>query len=58
MTNGLELRATLPSLLTAWYDGVIVVILCRFLAYSKKNNLTFSAICASVSGDRRQVQRD
>ena len=30
--------------LTAWYDGVRVVILCLFLAYSKKNFLTFSAI--------------
>lgn len=32
------------SLLTAWYDGVRVVILCLFLAYSKKKSLTFSAI--------------
>jgi hypothetical protein len=29
---------------TAWYEGVNVVILCRFLACSKKNSLTFSAI--------------
>ena len=28
---------------TAWYDGVRVVILWRFRAYSKKKCLTFSA---------------
>lgn len=29
---------------TAWYEGVRVVILCLFLACSKKNVLTLSAI--------------
>ncbi len=44
---GVEQRAAPRNrgkmLLTAWYEGVRVVILCLFRAYSKKKCLTFSA---------------
>lgn len=47
--NGCSEDVRVDMTLTAWYDGVRVVILCLFLAYSKKKSLTLSAIYFSES---------